>query len=184
MILTYHITKSIYLAKDTTVKKMTIIDEAHKFLGNPKIDKFVEQAYRRFRKHGASMIIGTQGWEDLAPENGASRVGRVIVENSSFQIFMAQSSASSEKLQNSKSHNFNEYDKQMIRSIKPVKGEYSEALILDQNNNKIKIRIILDPWMQKIFFTTPQMRTYIREAVSQGKSFLEAINSMPKELIK
>ena len=130
------------------------------------------------------MIIGTQGWEDLAPENGASRVGRVIVENSSFQIFMAQSSASSEKLQNSKSHNFNEYDKQMIRSIKPVKGEYSEALILDQNNNKIKIRIILDPWMQKIFFTTPQMRTYIREAVSQGKSFLEAINSMPKELIK
>ena len=183
MILTYHIQKSIYLAKDMSRKNLIIIDEAHKFLGNPKIDGFIEQAYRRFRKHNASMIIGTQGWEDLDSETSPSRAGRVIVENSAFQIIMAQSSASAEKLKKSKAHNFDDYHKQMIDSIKPVKGEYSEAVIINAKN-KVKVRIVLDSWMKKIYFTTPQMRTYIRAEVAEGKSFVEAIESMPKELIR
>ena len=184
MILTYHISKSIYLGHNTENKKhLVIIDEAHKFLGNHKIDGFVEQAYRRFRKHKASMIIGTQGYEDLSGDSGnSSRAGRVIIDNSAFQIFMKQSPSSAEKLKNSESHNFDEYEKSMIDSIKSVKGEYSEAILIHENL-KVKLRIVLDPFQKKMFFTTPDMRNYIRERVRNGMSFIDALNSMPDELI-
>lgn len=182
MILTYHISKSIYSNKDMFRRNIILIDEAHKFLGNPKTDSFIEQAYRRFRKHNASMIIGTQGWEDLDSDITPSRAGRVIIENSAYQIIMAQSSASAEKLKKSKSHNFNDYDKQMIDSIRPIKGEYSEALIIN-GQNKVKVRTVLDSWMQKIFFTTPAMRRFIKEEINNGKSFYEAINNVPKDVV-
>ncbi len=183
MILTYHISKSIYLTKDMRQRKLIIIDEAHKFLGNHRIDPFIEQAYRRFRKHGASMIIGTQGWEDLANENTTSRAGRVIIENSAFQIIMTQSYASREKLKESKSHQFNDYDKAMIDSIQSVKGEFSEALLI-ADKNKVKIRIILSTFMKKTFFTSPKVRTYINQQVAQGVPLLEAVNTVPEELLK
>ncbi len=183
MILTYHISKSIYLAKDMKQRKLIIIDEAHKFLGNHRVDGFIEQAYRRFRKHGASMIIGTQGWEDLANESSPSRAGRVIVENSAFQIIMTQSYASREKLKQSKSHQFNDYDKAMIDSISSVKGEYSEALLI-ADKNKVKIRIILSDFMKKTFFTSPKVRTYINEQVAKGIPLIDAVNSVPEELLK
>lgn len=183
MILTYHISKSIYLAKDMKQRKLIIIDEAHKFLGNHRVDGFIEQAYRRFRKHGASMIIGTQGWEDLANESSPSRAGRVIVENSAFQIIMTQSYASREKLKQSKSHQFNDYDKAMIDSISSVKGEFSEALLI-ADKNKVKIRIILSDFMKKTFFTSPKVRTYINEQVAKGIPLIDAVNSVPEELLK
>lgn len=183
MILTYHISKSIYLSKDMEQKKLIIIDEAHKFLGNHRVDGFIEQAYRRFRKHGASMIIGTQGWEDLSNESSPSRAGRVIVENSAFQIIMTQSYASREKLKQSKSHQFNDYDKAMIDSISSVKGEFSEALLI-ADKNKVKIRIILSTFMKKTFFTSPKVRTYINQQVAQGVPLLEAVNTVPEELLK
>lgn len=183
MILTYHISKSIYLSKDMNQRKLIIIDEAHKFLGNHRIDPFIEQAYRRFRKHGASMIIGTQGWEDLANENTTSRAGRVIIENSAFQIIMTQSYASREKLKESKSHQFNDYDKAMIDSIQSVKGEFSEALLI-ADKNKVKIRIILSTFMKKTFFTSPKVRTYINQQVAQGVPLLEAVNTVPEDLLK
>jgi len=184
MILTYHISKSIYLSHNTENRKhIVIIDEAHKFLGNHKIDGFVEQAYRRFRKHKASMIIGTQGYEDLSGDAGnSSRAGRVIIDNSAFQIFMKQSPSSAEKLKKSDSHNFDEYEKSMIDSIKSIKGEYSEMILIDENL-KVKLRIILDDFQKKMFFTTPDMRSYIRQKVKEGDSFIDALNSMPKELI-
>lgn len=183
MILTYHISKSIYLSKDMKQKKLIIIDEAHKFLGNHRVDGFIEQAYRRFRKHGASMIIGTQGWEDLSSESSPSRAGRVIVENSAFQIIMTQSYASREKLKQSESHQFTDYDKAMIDSISSVKGEFSEALLI-ADKNKVKIRIVLSDFMKKTFFTSPKVRTYINQQVAQGVPLLEAVNSVPAELLK
>lgn len=185
MILTYHISKTIYLSGEEmkAKKKIIIIDEAHKFLGNYRVDGFIEQAYRRFRKHNASMVIGTQGWEDLSNDNSPSRAGRVIVENSAFQIIMTQSYASREKLKESKSHHFNDYDKAMIDSISSVKGEFSEALLI-ADKNKVKIRVLLSDFMKKTFFTSPKVRAYIGNEISKGKSLLEAVNSVPKDLLK
>ena len=129
------------------------------------------------------MIIGTQGWEDLSSESSPSRAGRVIVENSAFQIIMTQSYASREKLKQSESHQFTDYDKAMIDSISSVKGEFSEALLI-ADKNKVKIRIVLSDFMKKTFFTSPKVRTYINQQVAQGVPLLEAVNSVPAELLK
>ena len=117
------------------------------------------------------------------PWISSSRAGRVIIENSAFQIIMTQSYASREKLKESKSHQFNDYDKAMIDSIQSVKGEFSEALLI-ADKNKVKIRIILSTFMKKTFFTSPKVRTYINQQVAQGVPLLEAVNTVPEDLLK
>lgn len=183
MLLSYHISKSIYLSNDLNRQNLVIFDEAHKFLGDPRTDIFIEQAVRRFRKHNAALIIGTQGWEDLDNAKSGSRAGRVIIENSSFQIFMKQSPASREKLKGSENYNFSEYEKAMLDSVDSVKGEFSEAVII-HDKVKVKIRIVLDDLMKKLFFTSPAMRTWIWNKVAEGMPLKDAINSVPKELMK
>lgn len=181
MLLTFHISKSIYLSTDLTQKNIVMIDECHKFLGDPRTDIFIEQAVRRYRKHNAALIIGTQGWEDL--DNKSCKAGRVIIENSAFQIFMKQSPASREKLKNSENHNFNEYEKAMIDSVDSIRGEFSEAVII-HDKVKVKVRLVLDDFMKRIFFTTPTMRAWINARKKEGMSLADALNSIPPELIK
>ncbi|EAK3433795.1 conjugal transfer protein TraG, partial [Campylobacter jejuni] len=61
MLLIYHINQLMYMSSDRKSRIQIIIDEAHRFLGkNPKMDDFIEQAYRRARKYDASVIIATQ----------------------------------------------------------------------------------------------------------------------------
>ena len=67
------------------------MDEAHKFLGkSAHVEIFVEQAYRRFRKHLASIWIATQSFEDINNTEGLTRAGRVILANSPWKIFLGQ----------------------------------------------------------------------------------------------
>ncbi|PVX10836.1 conjugal transfer protein TraG, partial [Campylobacter jejuni] len=66
MLLIYHINQLMYMSSDRKSRIQIIIDEAHRFLGkNPKMDDFIEQAYRRARKYDASVIIATQGFDDI-----------------------------------------------------------------------------------------------------------------------
>lgn len=93
MLLIYHINQLMYMSSDRKSRIQIIIDEAHRFLGkNPKMDDFIEQAYRRARKYDASVIIATQGFDDIynAKDGGLSRAGTVIINNSAYKIFMKQ----------------------------------------------------------------------------------------------
>ncbi|MCH4597774.1 ATP-binding protein, partial [Achromobacter xylosoxidans] len=54
----------MYLSQDGR-PKVLIIDEAWDLLDDPMIARFMEHAYRRFRKYGGSAIIVTQSIADL-----------------------------------------------------------------------------------------------------------------------
>ena len=179
MLLTFHISKDIYL-QQADYKHLVIIDEAHKFLGNPKIDLFVEQAYRRFRKHGASMILGTQGFEDFMPIGGVSRAGRVVVENSFWNMFMMQRSTSKNALRESKRYSFSDYEWGLMDSVLARAGEFSE-LFLTSEYGSVKLRVVLDDFMKALFFTDPETRRRIKELVDSGMSYLQAVKKLQEE---
>lgn len=179
MLLTFHISKDIYL-QQADYRHLVIIDEAHKFLGNPKIDLFVEQAYRRFRKHGASMILGTQGFEDFMPIGSVSRAGRVVVENSFWNVFMMQRSTSKNALRESKRYSFSDYEWGLMDSVRARAGEFSE-LFLTSEYGSVKLRVVLDEFMKALFFTDPETRRRIRELVDKGMSYLEAVKKLQEE---
>lgn len=178
MLLTFHISKEIYMASKTHPgqKHIVVIDEAHKFLGkSPHIDLFIEQAYRRFRKHGAAMILGTQGFEDFYGGETISKAGRVIVQNSFWKFMMMQTATSRQAIKNSNFFNLSPYEEQMMDSISPVKGEYGETMLISENV-VAKARILLDPFHKTLLFTDSELRDRIDHLVKkEGKTYLEAI---------
>lgn len=183
MLLTFHISKQIYLSSKTHPgqKHIVVIDEAHKFLGkSPHIDLFIEQAYRRFRKHGAAMILGTQGFEDFYGGETISKAGRVIVQNSFWKFMMMQTATSRQAIKNSNFFNLNEYEEAMMDSVSPVKGEYGETMLISENVTA-KARILLDDFHKVLLFTDSELRERIDHLVKvEGKSYLEAIEIINK----
>ena len=180
MVLTFHISKNIYLSTSNE-KHIVIIDEAHKFLGNPHIDLFIEQAYRRFRKHGASMILGTQGFEDFYGGEKISRAGRVVVQNSYWKFFLMQTDTSRQAIYKSNFFSFNDYTKYIMDNVQSQPGEYSEIMIVS-DSIIAKERLVLDKFLQAMFFTTPQIRQRIRELVdNEGLTYTEAVKKVQEE---
>ena len=183
MLLTYHISQEIYLGYHTDKRFLVMVDEAHKFLGNPQIDLFIEQAYRRFRKHGASMILGTQGFEDFYGGDKISRAGRVIVQNSYWKFFLLQTATSRQALKASNYFNLTEYEESIMDSINPSKGEYGEGYLISENV-KVKFRVVLDDFLKAMYFSDPEVRARIKQYVDNGMSYLEATRKVMEEMKK
>lgn len=183
MVLTFQISKEIYLAElnkaNQDKKNIVIMDEAHKFLGKSEhIEMFIEQAYRRFRKHGASMIVGTQSYEDLLGDGGSySKAGRVIIDNSYYNFFLMQKSTSREKIKQSGLYPMTDYEYSIFDSLAPVDGEYGEVYVIT-DKFRAKARIVLNKFLQAMLFTNAEDRMIINSFVEQGYTRLEAVKAL------
>ena len=183
MVLTFQISKEIYLAELTKTnhekKNVVIMDEAHKFLGKSEhIELFIEQAYRRFRKHGASMTIGTQSFEDLLGDGASfSKAGRVIIDNSYYNFFLMQKSTSREKIKQSNLYPMSPYEYAVFDSLAPVDGEYGEVYVIT-DRFRAKSRVVLNKFLQAMLFTNADDRIIINSFIQQGMSRLEAIKAL------
>ncbi len=145
MLLLYHIGKVMYSPDPNKPKVQIILDEAHRFLGkNPRMDDFIEQAYRRARKFNGSMIIATQGFDDIySPSGGLSRAGSTIVNNSAWKLFLKQTGPSTNMMINSDIFGFDGIDKKLLRRIKTKKGEYSELFVISPEDDKSIFRLVM-----------------------------------------
>lgn len=183
MVLTFQISKEIYLSKlskeSQNKKNIVIMDEAHKFLGkSDHIELFVEQAYRRFRKHGASMILGTQSFEDLLGDGGSySKAGRVVLDNSYYNFFLMQKTTSREKIKQSGLYPMSEYEYAIFDSLAPVDGEYGEVYVIT-DKFRAKSRIVLNKFLQAMLFTNAEDRIILNSYVKEGLTKLEAIKAL------
>ncbi|MHB1546396.1 MAG: TraC family protein [bacterium] len=178
MIMTFHISRSIYHDK-TQSKSIVFMDEAHKFLGSSsRIDVFIEQAYRRFRKHGASMIIATQGLDDIfsLKENQLSRAGRVIIQNSAWKFFLKQTPESIQILTKSEVLPLSDYDKAVISSIRNVPPYFSEVFIMTPFKLNVAARIYLSRFIYYLFTTNKDEKDLIKNIMDgEGLTLEDAI---------
>lgn len=185
MVLTYHISKQIYLGKKDHHDQhdIVVIDEAHKFLGQSvHIDLFIEQAYRRFRKDGASVILGSQGFEDFYGAETISKAGRVIVQNSYWKFFLKQGGASLEIIKKANYFGFGDYENRLLESIAPnPDGEYGE-LVIYTDDVIVKSRIVLDHYLKTMMFTDSRLRSKLKQLTEdEGYTMYEAIELLQKE---
>lgn len=182
MLMTFHISREIYRVESHKYAgDIVIIDEAHKFLGTPRIDLFIEQAYRRFGKHGAAIMLGTQGYEDFQGTDGLSRAGRVVVQNSAWQLFTLQQATSRQALKKSNQFSFTPYEESLMDSVKLVRGEFSEVLICAEGI-RTKGRVVLDSFLKAMFFTDDEVRHKIKQLVAAGRTFTEAVREIEEAL--
>ena len=145
----YHKSNAVYkqekTAEDGGRRILVIIDEVHKFLGkNEMMDDSIEQAYRRFRKHLASIWIATQGFDDINNTDGLTRAGKVIIANSPWKIFLEQEETSLNMLFASTAFQFDYIEEQLIRAVETKKPEYSELFLITPEQQKIPYRLVLN----------------------------------------
>jgi len=181
MLLIYHINQLMYMSGNRKNKIQIILDEAHRFLGkNPRMDDFIEQAYRRARKYNGSIILATQGFDDIynAKSGGLSKAGSVIINNSSWKLLMKQTETSINMLINSEVFNFNNIDKEILRSIVTVKGEYSELFMITPEEYKLPYRLIMGMFFYYLTTTDPKDKAKIDQLVENGMTLAKAIETL------
>jgi conjugal transfer ATP-binding protein TraC len=178
----YHKSNAIYKQEKTAEEGgrriLVIIDEVHKFLGkNEMMDDAIEQAYRRFRKHLASIWIATQSFEDINNNEGLSRAGRVILANSPWKIFLGQEETSLNLLFASSAFQFDSIEEQLIRAVATVKPEYSELFLITPEQQKIPYRLVMNRYFyyltttdkddkQKVFNTMRKFNLSKKDAIN------------------
>lgn len=164
MLLLYHIGKVMYSPDPNKPRIQIILDEAHRFLGkNPRMDDFIEQAYRRARKFNASMIIATQGFDDIAGSDGLNNAGRVIINNSAWKLFLKQTEPSTNAMIKSEVFGFDETDKKLLRSVKTKKREYSEIFTISSDDRKTIFRLIMPKFFYYLTTTDQQDKKLLNQ---------------------
>ena len=181
MIMIFHLTQKAYRGGLSKSRIICFIDEAHKFLGTShKIDLFIEQAYRRFRKHNAAIVLATQGFDDIysVNEKSISRAGRVIINNSSWKFFLKQTEESINALKMSQLISFSDMDYHVLRSIENFKPYHSEVFISTPSGFKVVARVIIDRFMYYLFSTFMDDKIRIQQYRDKGLSMVQAIQAV------
>lgn len=183
----YHKSNAVYKqekdAEHGGRRILVIIDEVHKFLGkNEMMDDAIEQAYRRFRKHLASIWIATQSFEDINNNDGLTRAGRVILANSPWKIFLGQEETSLNMLFASSAFKFDHIEEQLIRAVTTVKPEYSELFIITPEQQKIPYRLVMNKYFYYLTTTDQDDKRKVYNTMKlHNLSKKDAINYLIEE---
>ena len=183
----YHKSNAIYKQEKTAEEGgrriLVIIDEVHKFLGkNEMMDDAIEQAYRIFRKHLASIWIATQSFEDINNNEGLSRAGRVILANSPWKIFLGQEETSLNLLFASSAFKFDHIEEQLIRAVATVKPEYSELFLITPEQQKIPYRLVMNRYFYYLTTTDKDDKQKVYNTMKKfNLSKKDAINYLLEE---
>lgn len=165
------IQREMFLSRDQR-PKVLIIDEAWDLLDDPIVGRFLEHAYRRFRKYNGAAIVVTQSIADLYK----SPSGAAIASNSAFKFILRQNAEAISYIQKNEFLAVGEYGFDLMRSIHSVPGRYSEIMIYGPNGALGVSRLVVDRFSQVLFSTSPEERNAIISAVEAGKDVTEAIN--------
>ena len=182
----FQINASIYLDNDSLdQEKLVIIDEAWEMLaggssdsgsGMKGIAKFIETAYRRFRKRKASCIICTQSLNDLYQ----SPSGVAIAENSPNKYLLGQNRETIAALQRDSRLDIGDYGYELLKTVHTVPGHYSEILFLTEHGAGVG-RLYVDPFKLLLYSTNPDDLAAINVYVKQGQEQGEAIKSVLRD---
>lgn len=165
------IQREMYLSKDGR-PKILIIDEAWDLLDDPMVARFMEHAYRRFRKYGGSALIVTQSIADLY----RSPSGRAIADNSAFKFILRQTAESIDQVEKAGYLALGEYGYYLLRTVHSIPGKYSEIMVYSNQGTGIA-RLVVDRFSQVLFSTSGAERTDVLAAIEAGETPLAAIDN-------
>jgi conjugal transfer ATP-binding protein TraC len=171
MILLFRITSEMYF--DRKRRKIFIVDELKQQLGqsdDPLLEKILDEAARRARKYGGSLITATQEGEDYYDCPSL----RTSFTLASHKFILKQSPESIDLLAQEKKLAIDEQRKQLLTSIRMVPGAYSEMFLATPEHAAL-VRLAIDPFAQLLYSNRPQDNVPLDERLAAGMSIDEAI---------
>lgn len=170
--LIYQIQQEIYRG-DRDRKKIVLVDEAWDLLKEGEVAKFMEHAYRKFRKYGGSVIIATQSINDLYQND----VGQAIAENSATMLLLGQKDETIDSVKKAGYLSFSEGTFRTLKTVHTIKGAYSEIFIKANTGAGIG-RLIVSDFQKLLYSTDPGDVQAITNLRRQGYSVPDAIHKI------
>jgi conjugal transfer ATP-binding protein TraC len=171
----FHVNRNIEQA-DKGRRKILPIDEAWDLLADPFSAKFMENAYRIYRKYGASALAITQSLNDLYKNPS----GVAIMENADFWLLLSQKPETLEYIVDSGRIHLSKEHIDLLRTVKTVPGKYSEIFFYTPIGKGIG-RFSPDPFSYWMYTTKPSDVQAINDYMKKGLSRLEALKKLADE---
>jgi len=176
ILLFYQITREMYLTRNR--KKVWFIDELKQQLGDAGSNDqimaaSVEEAARRARKYGGSLVTATQSGDDYY---GSTQM-EAALNCSDWTFLLRQKSESIELLGRNGRISMDESKKRMLQSIRMEDGVFSECYVSSPVGEGIA-RIILDPFSHLLFSNKIDDNAPLDELRRTGYSIDDAINEL------
>ena len=145
---------------------LLVIDEAWRVM--KQFSPFLNRFVRTFRKYGGSQFIVTQGYEEFQANDDT----KTVWKNSAWKIFLQQSEDIPSLSDN---------ENKLLRSLKTIKGQYSELLIKSAGS-VVVMRCALDKKSLVLYATDQVLFKKIKELEARGMSMLDATKQCMEEL--
>jgi len=177
MSLLFRITSEMYFTRNR--RKLLIIDELKQQLGTDEdsvLTLIIEEAARRARKYGGSLITATHQVEDYH-ESPALLTAFAL---SDAVFILRQRKESVELLARSGKLSMDEHKKRVLQSLRLEKGSYAEIYAYTQMGEGV-IRSILDPYTLLMFSNRMEDNAPIDALRAQGMELDDALHSVLRE---
>ncbi|QIR16451.1 TraC family protein [Shewanella aestuarii] len=133
------------------------------------VGEFLQSAFRKFRKTRSSGGVITQSLLDCT----LNPVGKSILANTDWKIFLGQDPSTVDTIKNTKAFTASDHQFEQMKSVKTVKGSYSEMMIFLRGMSEI-CRLELEPETLMIFSTDPDDRELMKKYRGLGHGVKEA----------
>jgi len=173
--LMFFITNFVSDDKMLKERKYLLIDEAWQLLKMSNTADFIANAFKTFRKYRCSTVAITQEVADLLQQKS----GLAILANTANKIFLKQEHGVINQIQEQLS--LSDEMAGALKSIKTVKGKYSEALVITTSSSGV-IRLIPNSFLYWVASSESRDNDYLKEIQKEkGGNLLEAIKQCVKE---
>ncbi len=176
MILMFRITSEMYF--DRATRKLLMIDELQQQLGgddDPTMTRIIEEAARRARKYGGSLLTATQMVEDYYQSDSLQTAFAL----SDCLMIMRQRKESIEMLARDGKLHLDPYRKRMLQSLRKT-NRYSEVYIHSPMGEGV-LRLVVDPFALLVYSNRHEDNAPIDERRARGMSVDEAIEDLLRE---
>ncbi|MBF0485819.1 MAG: TraC family protein [Candidatus Omnitrophica bacterium] len=153
----FFITQFVAAPEARGERKFLLIDEAWQLLKMSNTAEFITNAFKTFRKYRCSAVAVTQEVADLLQQKS----GLAILANSANKIFLKQEPALIDRLKAELS--FTDQIAASLKSVRTVKGKYSEALVLTSSSSGVA-RLVPDPFLYWVATSDAKDNEYLNEA--------------------
>lgn len=172
LLLMMRITETMYLG-DRNQRKLCIIDEALRLMGQGNAGQFIEQGYRTARKFGGAFMTITQGIDDYF----RSGTSKAALDNADWVFLLRQKPESIKAAEASDRIMMDEALRKLLTSVDTQQGKYSEIAVMGPGGTTIG-RLLVDPFAEKLYSTRAEEYAAIEAMQRQGLSLVEAIERL------
>lgn len=152
--------------KDRVSQKIVVFDECWRLLESPSASDFIASVFRTFRKYKASAIAISQAINDFAK----SRVASAILPNSSIKWILKQTGGGVANLR--EELKLNEKEIQLIADLKSVKGKYSSAFLMCEEDRQV-VQVEATPLEYWLATTDPSDIKILKDISEQNSQLSE-----------